>query len=213
MQVDIILLGKIIQTLLHKVCIIACIRGKMFKSNKSRGKGMKKTIVIADDEPITRMDIYEILSEAGYEVVGEASNGFDAVELCRKFKPDLILMDIKMSHLDGLKATKLIVDENLAGAVVVLTAYSGSEFIEEAKAVGITGYIVKPVEERNLLPEVEIAIAKGKEMKIIKEEMIKVKKDIEKRKAINKAKEMIMEKYSITEEAAYKRLRKFSMDN
>lgn len=173
---------------------------------------MKKTIVIADDEPITRMDIYEILSEAGYKVVGEASNGFDAVELCRKFKPDLVLMDIKMSHLDGLKATKLIVDENLAGAAVVLTAYSGSEFIEEAKAVGVTGYIVKPVEERNLLPEVEIAIAKGKEIKVIKEEMTKVKKDMEKKRTIDKAKEMLMEKYLITEQAAYRRLRKSSMD-
>ena len=173
---------------------------------------MKKTIVIADDEPITRMDIYEILSEAGYEVVGQASNGFDAVELCRRFKPDLVLMDIKMPHLDGLKATKLIVDENLADAIVILTAYSGSEFIEEAKTVGVTGYIVKPVEERNLLPQVEIAIAKGKEIKIIKEEMIKIKEDMEKRRIIDKAKEMLMEKYSITEEAAYKRLRKSSMD-
>lgn len=173
---------------------------------------MNKTIVIADDEPITRMDIYEILSEAGYEVVGEASNGFDAVELCRRFKPDLALMDIKMPHLDGLKATKLILDENLADAVVVLTAYSGSEFIEEAKAAGVTGYIVKPVEERNLLPEVEIAIAKGKEIKVIKEEMIKIKEEMEKKITINKAKEILMEKYSITEEAAYKRLRKSSMD-
>ena len=173
---------------------------------------MNKTIVIADDEPITRMDIYEILSEAGYEVVGQASNGFDAVELCRRFKPDLVLMDIKMPHLDGLKATRLIVDENLADAIVVLTAYSGSEFIEEAKNVGVTGYIVKPVEERNLLPEVEIAIAKGKEIKVIKEEMIKIKEDMEKRRTIDKAKEMLMEKYSITEEAAYKRLRKSSMD-
>lgn len=173
---------------------------------------MKKTIVIADDEPITRMDIYEILSEAGYEVVGEASNGFEAVEICRKFKPDLVLMDIKMPHLDGLKAAKLIIAENLSDAIVVLTAYSGSEFIEEAKTIGVTGYIVKPVEERNLLPQVEIAIAKGKEIKVIKEEMIKMKEDMEKRRTIDKAKEMLMERYSITEEAAYKRLRKSSMD-
>lgn len=173
---------------------------------------MKKTIVIAEDEPITRMDICEILSEAGYEVVGEASNGFDAVELCRRFKPDLVLMDIKMPHLNGLKATKLIVNENIADAIVVLTAYSGSEFIEEAKTVGVTGYIVKPIEERNLLPAVEIAIARGKEIKVIKEEMTKINKDVEKRRTIDKAKEMLMEKYSITEEAAYKRLRKSSMD-
>lgn len=173
---------------------------------------MKKSIVIADDEPITRMDIYEILTEAGYDVVGEASNGLEAVELCRRFKPNLALLDIKMPHLDGLKAAKLIVNENLADTIVVLTAYSGSEFIEEAKIAGVTGYIVKPIEERSLLPQVEIAIAKGKEIKAIKEEMVKIKKDIDKRKAIDKAKEILMEKYSIIEEVAYKRLRKHSMD-
>lgn len=173
---------------------------------------MKKTIVIADDEPITRMDIREMLSEAGYEVVGEASDGFGAVELCRKFKPDLALMDVKMPHLDGLKATKLIIDGNLSDAVVVLTAYSSKEFIEEAKAAGVIGYIVKPVEERNLLPAVEIAIAKGKEIKRTNEEIIKIKEDIEKRRTIDRAKEILMEKYLITEEAAYKRLRKCSMD-
>ena len=173
---------------------------------------MKNTIVIADDEPITRMDIGEILIEAGYNVVGEASDGFDAVELCRKFKPELVLMDIKMPHLDGLKATKLIIDEKLADAVVVLTAYSGSEFIEEAKAAGVTGYIVKPIEERNLLPEIDIAISKGKELKRIKEDMINLKEEMEKKKIIDKAKELLMEKCNITEEAAYKRLRKSSMD-
>jgi AmiR/NasT family two-component response regulator len=173
---------------------------------------MKNTIVIADDEPITRMDIGEILNEAGYNVVGEASNGFDAVELCRKFKPELVLMDIKMPHLDGLKATKLIIDEELADAVVLLTAYSGSEFIEEAKATGVIGYIVKPIEERNLLPQIEIAISKGKEIKKIKEDMIKLKEEMQKKKIVDRAKELLMEKYNITEEAAYKRLRKSSMD-
>jgi len=173
---------------------------------------MKNTIVIADDEPIIRMDISEILTEAGYNVVGEASNGFDAVELCRKFKPELVLMDIKMPHLDGLKATKLIIDQKLADAVVVLTAYSGSEFIEEAKAAGVTGYIVKPIEERNLLPEIEIAISKGKELKRIKEDMVNLKEEMEKKRIIDKAKELLMEKCKFSEEAAYKRLRKLTMD-
>ena len=173
---------------------------------------MKNTIVIADDEPITRMDIGEMLIEAGYNVVGQAYDGFDAVELCRRFKPDLVLMDIKMPHLDGLKATKLIIDEQLADSVVVLTAYSGSEFIEEAKAAGVIGYIVKPIEERNLLPEIAIAIAKGKEIKRMKEDFIRLKEEMEKKKSIDRAKELLMEKFSITEEAAYKRLRKSSMD-
>jgi len=173
---------------------------------------MKNTIVIADDEPITRMDIGEILSEAGYIVIGEASNGFDAVELCRKFKPELVLMDIKMPHLDGLKATKIIINEKIADAVVILTAYSGSEFIEEAKTAGVTGYIVKPIDERNLLPQIEIAISKGKELNKIKEDMIKLKVEIEKKRVIDGAKELLMEKRNTTEEVAYKMLRKSSMD-
>lgn len=173
---------------------------------------MKNTIVIADDEPITRMDIREILSEAGHIVVGEAYDGFDVVELCRKFKPELVLMDIKMPHLDGLKATKIIIDEKLADSVVILTAYSGSEFIEEAKAAGVTGYIIKPIDERNLLPQIEIAISKGKELNKIKEDMVKLKLEIEKKRVIDRAKEVLMEKRNITEEAAYKMLRKSSMD-
>jgi len=173
---------------------------------------MKNTIIIADDDPITRMDIGEILSEAGYNVVGEASDGLDAVEICRKFKPELALIDIKMPHLDGLKASKLIIDEKLADVVVVLTAYSGSEFIEEAKAAGVTGYIVKPIDERTLLPEIEIAIYKGKELKRIEEGMINLKEEMDKKKFIDRAKEILMEKCKITEEAAYKRLRKSSMD-
>jgi response regulator NasT len=173
---------------------------------------MKKTIIVADDEPITRMDICEILNEAGYHILGEAANGFDTVELCRRFKPNLLIIDIKMPQLDGLKAAKIITEENLADSIVVLTAYSGFEFITEAKEAGVTGYIVKPVDERNLLPAVEVAIAKGIQINEIKEEILKIKDDMEKRKIIDKAKELLMERYSISEEAAYKRLRKATMD-
>ena len=174
---------------------------------------MKKTIVIADDEPITRMDIREILMEKGYKVLGEAANGFDVLELCRRHKPNLVLMDIKMPNLDGLKAAKLIVNENLVDAVVILSAYSGSEFIEEAKEAGVLGYIIKPVDEKNLIPEIEIAITKGKEIRKFKEDIVRVKEEIEKRKVIDKAKTLIMERYRINEDEAYKRLRKSSMDN
>ena len=86
---------------------------------------MRKRIVIADDEPITRMDISEMLTEAEYDVVGRASDGFDAVELCRKHKPDLVILDVKMPLLDGLMAAKIINDEALASGIVLLTAYSG----------------------------------------------------------------------------------------
>lgn len=174
---------------------------------------MKKTIIVADDEPISRMDICEILTEYGYEVVGQASNGFEAVDLCRKFKPNLAIMDIKMPLFDGLKASKIITSENLADSVVLLTAYSGAEFIEEAKDAGVNGYIVKPIDEKSLIPEVEIAISRGEEMKKLKAEMSKVRIEIEKRKVIDSAKKVIIKKLNVSEDEAYKWLRKESMDS
>ena len=89
-------------------------------------------VVIADDEPITRMDLKELLSEEGYQVVGEAADGFDAVEACKQSRPDLVLMDIKMPLLDGLSAAKILFEENLADTVMMLTAYSEREFVDEA---------------------------------------------------------------------------------
>lgn len=166
---------------------------------------MSNTIIVAEDEPITRMDICEMLTSAGYYVVGEASNGLQAVELCRRFKPDLVLMDIKMPKLDGIQAAKLLIKESVVESIVILTAYSGKEFIDKVKEVGVIGYIVKPIDENRLIPQVEIAIAKGKEIKLMKE-------NIKNTKVIHEAKEILMEKYKLTENDAYKKLRKMSMD-
>ena len=162
-------------------------------------------IIVAEDEPITRMDICEMLVSAGYYIVGEASNGLQAVELCRKCRPDLVLMDIKMPKLDGIQAAELLVEENIVEAIIMLTAYSGKEFIEKVKEIGAIGYIVKPIDERSLIPQVEIAIAKGKEIKLMREKIYSIT-------IIDKAKEILMEKYKLKENDAYKRLRKLSMD-
>ncbi|WP_425448345.1 ANTAR domain-containing response regulator [Dethiothermospora halolimnae] len=172
---------------------------------------MEKTIVIAEDEPITRMDICEILEEAGYKVVGKASDGFDAIELCRKFNPDLVLMDIKMPLLNGLKATKVIKEENLAKCVVLLTAYSTKEFIESAKQMGVMGYVVKPINERTLLPSIEVAISKSEEIEKMKKEAEESKEKLSNRKLIEKAKGILI-KDGMTEEEAYNKIRKISMD-
>ncbi|HYE82870.1 MAG TPA: response regulator [Clostridia bacterium] len=173
---------------------------------------MGKTIVIADDEPITMMDMCEMLREVGYDVVGEAFDGFDAVEICRKHRPDLVLMDVKMPLLDGIKASKIIMNEGLADSVVLLTAYSGNEFVEQAKDAGVMGYLIKPIEEKSLLPAIEVAITKGKEIKRIKDDAAKIKEDLESRKIIERAKGILMKKLKISEEEAYSRLRKLSMD-
>lgn len=173
---------------------------------------MSYKIVIADDEPITRMDIREILEDAGYEVLGEASDGFDAVEMCRKHKPDLVLMDIKMPLLDGLKASRMIRDEKTAGGILLLTAYSGKEFVDQAKDVGVMGYVVKPVKEESLLPMVEIAVAKAAEISQIENDMEKAQGQLEGRKLVERAKGLLMKTYDISEEVAYNRIRKLSMD-
>lgn len=173
---------------------------------------MKYRIVVADDEPITRMDLSEILKEEDYNVVGEASDGYDAVELCRKFKPDLVLMDIKMPILDGIKASQIIMNENLTKGVVMLTAYTGVEFVDKVKRIGVMGYIVKPISKRNLIPAIEVAISRSEEIERIKSDIKKTKEKLEIRKAVERAKGILMKDEDLTEEEAYNRIRKLSMD-
>lgn len=173
---------------------------------------MSIKIVIADDEPITRMDIREILEAANYEVVGEASDGFDAIELCRKHLPTIVLMDIKMPLLDGLAAAKKIQNESLADGVILLTAYSDLEFVEKAKNIGVVGYIVKPVDEKSLIPALEVAMVKCQEIKKLKSDVDKATKKLEERKIIEKAKGILMKVNNLTEQEAYDYIRVLSMN-
>lgn len=173
---------------------------------------MKIKIVIADDEPITRMDIREMLEDANYEVVGEASDGFEAIEQCKKHSPDLVLMDIKMPLLDGLSASKIISEERLAGAIMLITAYSGADFIEKAKRVDAIGYIVKPVDEKSLIPNIEVAMARSKELNKLKTQLKKTAQKLEDRKLIEKAKGIVMAQKNISEKDAYEYIRTLSMN-
>jgi response regulator NasT len=173
---------------------------------------MGKKIVIADDEPITIMDISEILTEEGYNVVAEVSDGFDAIEACRKHSPELILLDIKMPLLNGIKAAKVIKKEELAGSIVFLTAYSNKDFINQAKEVGVMGYLVKPIDKESLLPAVELAISQAEEIVNIKNNIKDLENKLEKRKLISRAKGILMDSENISEEEAYCKIRKLSMD-
>jgi len=170
-----------------------------------------KRIVIADDEPITRMDIKEILQEAGYDVVGEASDGFDAIEVCKKQLPNIVIMDIKMPLLDGLNASKIIIDEGYADGVILLSAFSDTNFIKKATTTGVIGYLVKPFDNRSLIPAVEVALAKSTEIKKIRENMEKAQKKLEGRKLIDRAKGILISRHGISEEEAFSEIRSLSM--
>lgn len=169
-------------------------------------------VVIADDEPITRMDIKEILEEKGYEVIGEAADGFDAVELCKAKKPELVLMEIKMPLLDGLSAARIMMEEDVDAAIVLLTAYSEREFIDSAKDLGVSGYLVKPIDEKSLIPSIELAVARSKEMRKLRRDIAKVSERLENRSIIEKAKGRIMERDGLSEQEAYDFIRKLSLE-
>jgi AmiR/NasT family two-component response regulator len=173
---------------------------------------MGKQIVIVDDEPITRMDIRELLCEAGYDVVGEASDGFEAIDVCRKYSPNLVIMDIKMPVLDGLKASKIIMHEKLADGILLLSAFNDKDYIQQACNVGAFGYLVKPLDEKSFIPTVEMALGKGRQFSKLEDEYKKVSQKLEDRKAIDIAKGLLMKEKKILESEAYHMLRKLGMD-
>ena len=168
-------------------------------------------IVIADDEPITRMDLKEFLEERGYSVLGEATDGFDAIEMCKKIKPDLVLMDIKMPLLDGLSAARILQQEQIGATIVLLTAYSEREFIDSAKEIGVSGYLVKPIDEKSIIPCIELAVARSREMQKLQKDIAKVEERLERRSIIEKAKGKIMERNGLCEQEAYDFIRKLSL--
>ncbi|TWH47793.1 ANTAR domain-containing response regulator [Sporomusa sp. KB1] len=167
-------------------------------------------IVIADNESIIRMDLKEILEEAGHTVVGEATDGVKAVELARKCHPDLVIMDIKMPEMDGITAAKIISNEKLA-PVLLLTAFSQKEIVEKAKDSGVLAYLVKPVKEANLFPAMEIALSRFKEFAELERELEEVKNSLETRKILDRAKGILMDAYSLSETEAYRRIQQYSM--
>lgn len=172
---------------------------------------MRGRILIADDEPIVRLDIRTILEAADYEVVAEASDGFEAIELCQKYRSDLVIMDIKMPLLDGLAACKKILDDNLAYGVILLSAYSDQSHIDKAKRYGASAYLVKPLDAKSLIPMVEVCIEKGRQLQQMSNEMNKLSKKIDDRIIIEKAKGLLMMQNDLSEAEAFKQIRTISM--
>lgn len=168
-------------------------------------------IMIADDEAVIRMDLKEILREAGHEVVGETANGRRAVAIVRDMHPDLVIMDIKMPDMDGIEAARLIAADHLA-PVLLLTAFDDAELIERAKDAGVLAYLVKPVEEKNLFPAMEIALSRWQEMQSLEEELFAMRDSLETRKLLDRAKGILMQAHNISEAEAYRRMQRYSME-
>jgi response regulator NasT len=164
-----------------------------------------------DDEAILRLDLSEMLAERGHDVVGEADNGADAVTMARDLKPDLVIMDVKMPGMSGLEASKIIADEQIA-PVLLLTAYSQRDVVEQATDSGVMAYLVKPIREEELTPAIEIAINRWNSYKNLQGELEKAKEDLETRKLLDRAKGILMDQHGFSEHDAFQAMQHLSMD-
>jgi len=167
--------------------------------------------IIADDESIIRMDLMEMLTNLGYLVVGEAGDGTSAVNLARELRPDVVIMDIKMPGVDGIEAARILTEEDVA-PVLLLTAYSQQELVGRAKEAGVVGYLVKPFRESDLAPAIEIAIARFQELRILGERVDDLEETLATRKAVDRAKGILMDTQKMTEAEAFRKIQKTSMD-
>jgi two-component system, response regulator PdtaR len=168
-------------------------------------------LVIADDESIIRMNLKETLVGLGYLVVGEAGDGVSVINLARELRPDLVLMDIKMPKLDGIQAAKILTEEKIA-PVLLLTAYSDRELVERAKEAGVVNYVVKPFREAELLPAIEIAMARYQEFLEMDKQIFDLKETLDTRKLVERAKGILMDTQGLKEAEAFRKIQQLSMN-
>ena len=168
-------------------------------------------VIIADDESLIRMDLREMLLNLGYLVVGEVGDGRSAVNLARELKPDVVIMDIKMPDMDGIDAAKILTEEHIA-PVILLTAYSQKDLVERAKEAGVVGYMVKPFRESDLVPAIEVALARFKEFEALHKEVDDLQLALETRKLVDRAKGILMDSQGLSEAEAFRKIQKMSMN-
>jgi len=172
----------------------------------------QRRIVIAEDESVTRLDLAEMLANLGYLVVGEAGDGRSAVNLARELRPELVIMDIKMPELDGISAAKILTEEKIA-PVLLLTAYSDRELVEGSLDAGVMGYIVKPFREAELVPAIELALARFREFRALEKQLGDTRDALETRRAVERAKGILMDTQGLREAEAFRKIQKLSMNS
>ncbi|WP_245991371.1 ANTAR domain-containing response regulator [Bogoriella caseilytica] len=173
--------------------------------------GDAKRVVVAEDETLIRLDIVESLSESGFEVVGEAANGEQAIALAEELKPDVVVMDVKMPVMDGITAAERII-ANRTCAVVMLTAFSQKELVERARDAGAMAYVVKPFTPADLMPAVELAISRHEEITSLESEVASLADQFETRKRVDRAKGLLQTRMGLSEPEAFRWIQKTSMD-
>lgn len=173
----------------------------------------RRRIIICDDESIIRRDLREMLTNQDYLVVGEASEGTSAVEMARKLKPDLVIMDIRFEgeSFDGIDAARVLTEEGIA-PVLLLSAYSQRDLVERARNAGVVGYLVKPFTEADLPPAIETALARFEEFSSVKQQAADLKDALETRKLVDRAKGLLMDMRGMSEAEAFRRIQKLSMN-
>jgi len=173
------------------------------------GEDKAARILVAEDEALIRLDLVEMLTEAGYEVVGQATNGVEAVTLAKELKPDLAILDVKMPELDGISAAQEIIE---ISPVLMLTAFSQKELVERARDAGVMAYVVKPFSIGDLTPAIEIAISRHLQMRTLREEVADLYERLETRKIIDRAKGILMKAMDLSEPEAFSWIQRSAMD-
>jgi response regulator NasT len=169
-------------------------------------------VLVAEDEALIRLDLREMLEEEGFEVVGEAADGEQAVAMAMELEPDVVICDIKMPKMDGIAAAAQIMGKRVA-PVVMLTAFSQRDLIEKARDAGAMAYLVKPFQKRDLLPAIEMAVSRFAEIKALEAEVTGLRDRLEARKLIERAKGSLMSEHSMSEPEAFRWIQRAAMDN
>ena len=171
----------------------------------------KPRVLVAEDEALIRMDLVELLTDEGYDVVGQAADGEQALALARELEPDLVVMDVKMPKMDGITAAEHIAEERIA-PVVMLTAFSQRDLVERARKAGAMAYVVKPFDASDVVPAIEIALARFDEIRAVEDEVADLQERLDSRRVVEQAKGLLMEGLGLSEPEAFRFIQKTAMD-